>query len=121
MRVASPLLAAVSAALLVASGPYPSDAREAVDLELALGVDVSGSIDAEEALLQRQGYIAAFSHPQVIDAIRYGPLGRIAVAYYEWAGFGHIKIIADWTLIYDKASAGESRWYPELSIFLRIR
>lgn len=105
MRVASPLLAAVSAALLVASGPYPSDAREAVDLELALGVDVSGSIDAEEALLQRQGYIAAFSHPQVIDAIRYGPLGRIAVAYYEWAGFGHMKIIADWTVVHDKASA----------------
>lgn len=76
-----------------------------VDLELALGIDVSGSVDEEEAVLQRNGYIAAFRHPSIIDAIRHGSLGRIAVAYYEWAGFGHMKIIAPWSLIKDKASA----------------
>jgi hypothetical protein len=70
-----------------------------VDLELALGIDVSGSVDDEEAMLQRQGYIAAFRHPDVIRAIEQGILGRIAVAYYEWAGYGHMRIIADWTMI----------------------
>ena len=30
-----------------------------VDLELVLAVDVSGSIDAEEARQQREGYVAA--------------------------------------------------------------
>lgn len=76
-----------------------------VDLELALGIDVSGSVDEEEAILQRNGYIAAFRHPSIVDAIQHGGRGRIAVSYYEWAGFGHMKIIAPWTLIKDKASA----------------
>ena len=83
----------------------PASARTAVDLELALAIDVSGSIDDEEANLQRAGYIAAFQNPRVIDAIQRGILGRIAVAYYEWAGYGHSKMIADWTVIHDRASA----------------
>jgi len=85
--------------------PASSVAAEAVDLELILAVDVSGSIDEEEARLQRDGYVQAFRHPRIVEAIRHGPRGRIAVAYYEWAGFQHIKIIADWTLIHDAASA----------------
>ncbi len=80
-------------------------ARTAVDLELAHAIDVSGSIDEEEADLQRAGYIAAFRNPRVIEAIRHGILGRIAVAYYEWAGYGHSKMIANWTVIHDRASA----------------
>ncbi|MEE9250767.1 MAG: DUF1194 domain-containing protein [Alphaproteobacteria bacterium] len=91
--------------LLLAGQPAVTRASEAVDLELALAVDVSGSIDEEEAMLQREGYIAAFHHPRVIQAVRSGYLGRIAVAYYEWAGFGHMKIIAGWTLVNDSASA----------------
>ncbi len=84
---------------------YSASARTAVDLELALAIDVSGSIDDEEANLQRAGYIAAFRNPRVIEAIRHGILGRIAVAYYEWAGYGHNKMIADWTVIHDRVSA----------------
>ena len=83
----------------------PASAKTAVDLELALAVDVSGSIDEEEANLQRAGYIAAFRNPRVIEAIGHGILGRIAVAYYEWAGDGHNKMIAGWTVIHDRASA----------------
>ena len=81
--------------------------KVSVDLELALGVDVSGSVDEEEAMLQRNGYINAFRHPAILEAIQRGPKGRIAVGYYEWAGFGHMKIIAPWTLIEDKKSALE--------------
>ncbi|UCH75895.1 MAG: DUF1194 domain-containing protein [Rhodospirillales bacterium] len=80
-------------------------AERPVDLELALAIDVSGSIDPEEAALQRQGYIAAFRHPDVIRAIEQGMLGRIAVGYYEWAGYGHMRVIADWTEISDANSA----------------
>ena len=47
-----------------------SQARERpVDFELVLAVDVSGSMDADEKLLQRKGYIEAFRHPEVIQAI----------------------------------------------------
>jgi len=76
-----------------------------VDLELALGIDISRSVDAEEARLQRQGYIDAFRHPSVIGAIRHGPLGRIAVSYYEWSGLTEVNLVADWTLIRDGNSA----------------
>lgn len=92
-------------AILAMGLPLSAHATEPVDLELALAVDVSGSIDEDEAALQRAGYIAAFRDPGIVKAIRSGMLRRIAVAYYEWAGFGHMKIIADWTVIHDAASA----------------
>ena len=74
-----------------------------VDLELALAVDISRSIDAEEALLQRQGYIQAFRDPEVIRAIRSGMLRRIAVTYFEWAGMSLPEVVVGWTLIEDAA------------------
>jgi hypothetical protein len=76
-----------------------------VDLELVLAVDVSGSIDEEEAALQRQGYVDAISDPEVIRAIRSGILGRIAVTYFEWAGDGWQIPVLDWTLIDSEATA----------------
>ena len=88
--------------LLVAGAVH---AKTAVDLVLALAVDVSRSIDATEARLQREGYIAAFRDPEVIQAIQSGPHGRIAVSYFEWAGFGYAKVIAGWTLVDGRASA----------------
>ena len=97
----------VAFALAALGGPAPASAVEAVDLELVIAVDVSGSIDEDEAKLQRQGYVTAFTDPTVVSAIRSGFNGRIAVLYFEWAGFGHNKIVADWTLIDgpDSASA----------------
>lgn len=82
-----------------------ASAETPVDLELALAIDVSRSIDFSEARLQREGYINAFRDPKVIKAIESGMLGRIAVGYFEWAGFGHAEIIVDWMLIEDAASA----------------
>lgn len=76
-----------------------------VDLELLLAVDVSGSVDAEEARLQRNGYLGALRNPEVIAAIKSGMLGRIALSYVEWAGLGWYKVIVDWTEIHDEASA----------------
>lgn len=103
MRSLSTMLLVLSVLCLI---PPPGLAKDIpVDLELALGIDVSGSVDEEEAVLQRNGYIAAFRHPSILGAIKHGALGRIAVSYYEWAGFGHMKIIAPWTLIEDKNSA----------------
>ena len=106
-RIFARALGVVIPALGLGLAGWPATAAEmeAVDLELALAVDVSGSIDDREALLQREGYIAAFRHPKIIQAISGGFLRRIAVSYYEWAGFGHMKVIADWTVIHDTASA----------------
>ena len=77
-----------------------------VDLELVLAVDVSGSIDAEEARQQREGYVAAITDPAVIQAIRANFHQRIAVAYVEWASSDYQRVVIEWTVIED---AGERR------------
>jgi hypothetical protein len=61
--------------------------------------DVSGSVDESKFDLQRSGYAAAFSNPRVIEAIRAGPNGRIAVAFIEWSGILQQKTVIDWTVI----------------------
>lgn len=93
--------------MLLASSLFQAKAKDKtpVDLVLALAVDVSRSIDETEARLQREGYIQAFRDPAVIKAIGSGYLGRVAVGYFEWAGFGYAKIITGWTLIEDAESA----------------
>lgn len=75
------------------------------DLELVLAVDVSRSMDADEQALQRNGYIQAFRHQEVIDALSSGPHGRIAVSYVEWAGPSFQQTIVPWTLIDGAAAA----------------
>jgi uncharacterized protein DUF1194 len=80
-------------------------AQVAVDLELVLAIDISRSIDDEEARLQREGYIAAFTNPRVIDAIQGGTLGAIAVSYVEWASYDYQRTVIPWTLVRDGESA----------------
>ena len=83
-----------------------AEARETlVDLELVLAVDVSGSMDEDEHALQRHGYVAAFRHPQVVDTIRSGFLGRIAVTYVEWAGPASQVVTVPWRIIDGPTSA----------------
>ncbi|MGQ0662186.1 MAG: DUF1194 domain-containing protein [Pseudomonadota bacterium] len=84
--------------------PSPAVAIE-VDLELVLAIDVSRSIDEEEARLQRQGYIGAITHKRIVQALQSGPLRRIAVAYVEWAGEHYQRTVVGWTLLDDAASA----------------
>jgi hypothetical protein len=78
---------------------------ETVDLTLVLAVDVSDSIDIEELQLQRKGYIDAFVHSDIIEAIKGGKYGRIAVAYFEWADSSEQTLVADWMIIKDLESA----------------
>jgi hypothetical protein len=76
-----------------------------VDLELVLAVDVSGSMDEGEQALQRQGYVRAFLHPEVVAAIAGGVYGRIAVTYVEWAGPRSQSILIPWRALDGSASA----------------
>ncbi len=80
-------------------------AEREVDLELVLAVDVSSSIDPEEAALQRRGLVGAIRHPRVIAAIRQGELGRIALSYVEWAGDYYQNTLVGWTEVADAPSA----------------
>lgn len=92
--------------LCLATGSHqPAVARTAVDLELVLSVDISYSMDEEEQRLQRDGYAQAFRSTELIRAIKSGPLGRIAVSYFEWAGIGTQKLIVPWRLLDGAATA----------------
>jgi hypothetical protein len=91
------LLAAAGAAAL--AQPDRAHAEEPVDVALVLAVDVSRSVDEDEARLQREGYRAAVTDPRVIEAVRGGMLGSIAVAYVEWAGIEYQRLVIPWTRI----------------------
>jgi hypothetical protein len=80
-------------------------AAEQVDLLLVLASDVSRSVTHPKFLLQREGYVAAMSNRQVLDAIQSGPHGKIAICFIEWSGFGAQKVVIDWTLIDGPAAA----------------
>jgi len=116
----SRLLAAGLLAALLAP-PAPARAEMPVDLELVLAVDVSGSIDNQEATLQRDGYVTALSHPKVIAAIQAGMFGRIAVTYVEWAGVNFQNTIVPWRVIHDAKSAKSFAAELADAIFTRER
>jgi hypothetical protein len=80
-------------------------AAESVDLELVLLADASRSIDDGEILLQRQGYVAAISHPEVLRAIAQGFDQRIAVTYVEWGDARSQDVVVSWTIIDGPGSA----------------
>jgi hypothetical protein len=103
MRRVSTLLAGLGLALL-ADG-RPAAAATPVDVELVLAVDVSQSMDAGEHQLQRAGYVTALLHPAVLDAIRMGIYGRVAITYVEWGGPQAQSVLVPWTLVDDQASA----------------
>jgi hypothetical protein len=91
-------------ALLLAALPATAQEKKEVDLALAMAIDISGSIDPDEAKLQREGYVLAFRDPVIVRAILGGPNGRITVAYYEWSDSWMQKLLIDWTLLDSEAS-----------------
>lgn len=90
-------LSAGAAATLL-SAPVRAE-KEPVDVLLVLAVDVSRSIDEEEARLQRQGYREAIVDPRVVSAIQSGTLGAIALAYVEWGSADYQRMVIPWTRI----------------------
>jgi len=97
------IVAALTALLGLA--PAAPAAAEAVDVELVLAADGSGSIDDDELAFQRRGYAEAVTSAEVLGVIRDGIHGAIAVAYIEWGGPVSQHTIVDWTVIRDAASA----------------
>jgi hypothetical protein len=79
--------------------------QTAVDAQLVLAVDASGSVSQERFELQKQGYVAAFRHPHVVRAIRSGRTQSIAVTMTQWTGPTMQVIVVPWTLVRDQASA----------------
>ena len=83
------------AAGLLAAGEAGAVCRQA----LALGLDVSGSVDLAEYRLQREGLAAALGAPQVRAALLDVPGTFVMIAVYEWSGPDNQVEILPWTAI----------------------
>jgi len=86
-------------------GTGDARAAQAVDLELVITTDVSFSVDDNEARMQREGAVVAFRSPEVVKAIQSGTLGKIAVAYIDFSNANTTRVVVNWQVIHDKASA----------------
>ena len=103
MRIVAAI--AVFVLLGLSACPAPAHADEAVDAIVVLAADVSRSINEDEFDLQRRGYAAAIVSPKLMEAIRSGPHGAIALCYVEWAAEGEQKIVVDWKIVRGSADA----------------
>ena len=91
--------------MLALTMAVPAAAQTAADLQLVLAVDASGSVDPVRFELQKRGYVAAFRHARVLQAIRSGPNQAIAVTMVQWTGPMLQVQVVGWTLVGDEESA----------------
>ncbi len=85
--------ATVLLAALLSAGP-----AQACRLALALGFDVSRSVNAAAYAIQIEGIRLALRDERVRNAILQ-PDGRVALAIFEWAGRAEQTLVADWRVI----------------------
>lgn len=79
-------------------------AQTAVDLQLVLAVDASGSVSNERFILQQRGYSSAFRNPRLLEAIRSGTIRSIAVTMTQWTGSEQQIQVVPWRQIGNEAS-----------------
>lgn len=104
-RWASMRLAVCLAALLLALiARENANAQSAVDLQLVLAVDVSGSVNAQRFELQKMGYVAAFQNRRVLNTILGGRHQAIAVTMTQWSGPFLQSQVVPWTVLKDESS-----------------
>ena len=77
----------------------PGLAEAACRQALALGLDVSGSVDAAEYRLQLDGLATALNSDTVRDAFFNGADAPIEVLVYEWSGPDDQTVIVPWTAL----------------------
>src|SRR6266446_1738781 len=90
---------------LIAPATAQTQALPTTDILLVLAVDASGSVNQTRFELQRRGYADAFRSQQVLNAIRGGSTGSIAVTMVQWTGPTMQVQVVPWTLIKDAGSA----------------
>lgn len=84
-------------ALLWGAGP-----AAACRLALALGFDVSSSVDEVDYAIQRDGIIAALQAPEIRRAFL-APREPVALAIFEWGGRRRQALVVDWLLVREPA------------------
>jgi len=70
-----------------------------VDLELQLLVDVSGSVDGAEFILQRDGWASAFTSAPVSAIINDASFGGMCVQLIYWSSSNQQSIAVNWFVV----------------------
>lgn len=86
-------------ALVAGLVPSLAQAQTACRQALALGLDISGSVDEREYRLQMNGLAAAIEDPTVIDGFLALPDAPVRLFIYEWAGLETQRVLLDWVII----------------------
>ncbi len=86
---------ALAACLAIWAGTAPAECRQA----LALGLDVSGSVDAREYRLQMDGLAGALEDAEVIEALLALPGAEVRLAVFEWSDPASQRLVAPWRSI----------------------
>ncbi len=94
------MIRALLVLLCLAAPPLSAECRQA----LALGMDVSGSVDSSEYRLQRGGLANALRRPDVREAFLAQPAAPVRLAIFEWSEPGHQRMLQDWIDVRDEST-----------------
>ncbi|WP_299777791.1 DUF1194 domain-containing protein [uncultured Roseobacter sp.] len=75
----------------------PIDAHANCRQALALGLDVSGSVDLREYRLQLDGLVTALNDPEVVRILLAVPTAPISLMVFEWSGPADHTVLVPWT------------------------
>ena len=78
-------------------------AQAACGQALALGLDVSGSVDPAEYQLQRNGLATALTSRAVAQVLLASGSAPTDIAVFEWSGPAHQVLVQPWVTISDEA------------------
>ena len=94
-------------AIMCAHFVLPSVASANCRQALAIGLDVSGSVDLREYRLQIDGLVSALNHPEVTRILLAMPAAPVSLLVYEWSGPGDQQLLLDWTAITNRDALQE--------------
>ncbi|NNG04845.1 MAG: DUF1194 domain-containing protein [Inquilinus sp.] len=77
--------------------PVPARSLERADICMAIGLDVSGSIGADEMQLQFHGLARALNHPRLVRAIESGRHGLTAITVFTWSARRDVRVVVPWS------------------------
>lgn len=98
---------AIFAAVLLSAAALPAGA--ACRLALALALDVSGSVDEQEYVLQMNGIATALADGDVQAALFAIPEVPVTLAIYEWSSSSYQRMIVNWRPLFDPSDIDEIR------------
>ena len=90
---------AATACFFIAIGHVAPAAQtiERADICMAIGLDVSGSMEPSGMRLQFDGLARALNHPRLLRAVQAGRHGVTAVTVFTWSANRNIQVVVPWT------------------------